>query len=521
MPELYSLYEFASGYALLHVAEWEQIGQDSEAVQEAVQDFSRLSSMCKLKAFHPFADAEEALNNMNAVANGTVTDELKNFLELNLPKKKTKYTLGVCDPSIGKSLVDAGFSVSYDKNVIELLRGTRCHFTRFSKGLSEFDLDRARCGLAHNYSRTKMQLDPNRQDKPIIQSIALIDSLDKNINLFAMRVREWYCWHFPELGKIITDNIKFAETARLIGVRDSFDPNDEEKFQALVSICEGSEDLAKEVCQAIKTSMGQDIVEADMVNIDKFAEQVVKLAQQRKNLGGYLGTKLDVVAPNLKSVVGDTVAARLISQAGSLVNLCKYPASTVQILGAEKALFRALKTKGNTPKYGLLFQSSFIGRAAQKNKGRISRYLANKCSIASRIDNFSNVQSNVFGERLREQVEERLKFLTEGVAPRKNLDVMREAVAEYGAVVAETETANKKKKKKSKKAKKAEESEDAAPAAEAAVAAEEGVVESSEDKKAKKKKKRAAEEEPVEAAVEVEEAPKKKKKKVVQPADDE
>ncbi|MCP5810082.1 Nop domain-containing protein, partial [Klebsiella pneumoniae] len=88
-------------------------------------------------------------------------------------------------------------------------------------------------------------------------------------------------------------------------------------------------------------------------------------------------------------------------------NLAKYPASTLQILGAEKALFRALKTRSNTPKYGLLYHSTFIGRAGLKNKGRISRYLANKCSIASRIDCFSEMQSAVFGEKLRQQVEDR------------------------------------------------------------------------------------------------------------------
>merc|ERR1711915_1152817 len=99
----------------------------------------------------------------------------------------------------------------------------------------------------------------------------------------------------------------------------------------------------------------------------------------------------------------------------------------VQILGAEKALFRALKTKGNTPKYGLIFHSTFIGRAQQKNKGRISRYLANKCSIASRIDCFSDEPTTVFGDKLKDQVEERLAFLTEGTTPRKNLEVMQEA----------------------------------------------------------------------------------------------
>merc|ERR1711904_430793 len=163
-------------------------------------------------------------------------------------------------------------------------------------------------------------------------------------------------------------------------------------------------------------------------NIDRFAGEVISLAQMRKTLHEYLKAKMDLVAPNLASLIGEIIGARLISHAGSLINLAKYPASTVQILGAEKALFRALKTKGNTPKYGLIFHSSFIGRAQQKNKGRISRYLANKCSVASRIDCFSDEATTIFGEKLRDQVEERLAFLTEGTTPRKNLEVMQEAI---------------------------------------------------------------------------------------------
>ena len=129
------------------------------------------------------------------------------------------------------------------------------------------------------------------------------------------------------------------------------------------------------------------------------------------------------------------------------MNLSKYPSSTVQILGAEKALFRALKKKGNTPKYGLIYHSTFIGRAGTKNKGRISRFLANKCSIASRIDCFSEDATDVFGSKLKEQVEERLKFFDSGAIPRKNVDVMKEAIEEAAVAI-------KKAKKKSKKEKK-------------------------------------------------------------------
>merc|ERR1712003_313430 len=191
-----------------------------------------------------------------------------------------------------------------------------------------------------------------------------------------------------------------------------------------------------------------------------FAKRTISLAEYRQKLHAYLVDRMSGIAPNLAELVGELVGARLISHAGSLTNLAKYPASTVQILGAEKALFRALKTKGNTPKYGLIFHSSFIGRAQQKNKGRISRYLANKCSMASRIDCFSDEATTGYGEKLRDQVEERLAFLTEGTKPRKNIEVMQEAMKEVA--------------KRLRKKKKKAEAKDAATAEGEAV--EEGIV---------------------------------------------
>ena len=149
-------------------------------------------------------------------------------------------------------------------------------------------------------------------------------------------------------------------------------------------------------------------------------------------------------------------------QAGSLTNLAKAPASTVQILGAEKALFRALKTKGNTPKYGIIYHSTFIGRADGKNKGRISRYLANKCSIATRIDSFADEPSNLYGQKLRDQVEERLKFYETGAAPRKNIDVMEEVAKHLraGKDAMDEDDDAKQKKKKDKKTPKKRKAED-------------------------------------------------------------
>ena len=212
-----------------------------------------------------------------------------------------------------------------------------------------------------------------------------------------------------------------------------------------------------------------DISEVDLTNVHTFVARLVSLSEYRAQLFTYLQSKMEIVAPNLASLIGDVVGARLISHAGSLVNLAKAPASTIQILGAEKALFRALKTKGNTPKYGLIFHSSFIGRAAAKNKGRISRYLANKCAIASRIDSFSEVSTSKFGAKLRDQVEQRLTFYETGAAPQKNLDVMRKIIDELreergdmAEELSEALAAGSKKSKKEKKEKKEKKAKKAA-----------------------------------------------------------
>lgn len=254
----------------------------------------------------------------------------------------------------------------------------------------------------------------------IIQAIALLDQLDKDINTFAMRVREWYSWHFPELKAIVPDNFLFARCASFIKDKSKLT---EESLPGLTEIV-GDEEIAKRILKAARTSMGMDTVENDMLNIIIFTDRMISLALYRKQLYSYLEEKMATVAPNLSALIGETVAARLIQKAGSLTSLAKCPASTVQILGAEKALFRALKTKGNTPKYGLIYHSSFIGRASAQNKGRISRYLANKCSIASRIDSFIEVPTRAYGDQLREQVEERLGFYDNGATPRRNVDVM-------------------------------------------------------------------------------------------------
>lgn len=251
--------------------------------------------------------------------------------------------------------------------------------------------------------------------------------MDKDINTFSMRLKEWFAWHFPEMTKICNDNQIYAKLVLLFDAKR--DACNDEALDEIKDIML-DEEKAQQVVDAAKISMGFEMRDEDSLQIVKWAERVVQLTQFREELAEYLKQRMAAVAPNLSTLIGEMVGSKLISHAGGLTNLAKYPASTIQILGAEKALFRAMKTKGKTPKYGLIFNSSFIGRASAKNKGKISRYLANKCAIASRVDCFSETPTSKFGEGLKDQVEERLKFVTSGTKPRKNKEALAEVLDE-------------------------------------------------------------------------------------------
>lgn len=429
----YLLHESSVGYAVFRTAlQPDTVGSRLKEVQDSVQSLEKFGKMVKLVSFAPFQGAAQALQNANEVSEGIASEFLLSLLEVNLPKsgKKNKITLGVADKNLAGAIKGAFPGLECETGdtseiVQDLLRGVRQHAHKLLKQLQEGDVERANLGLGHAYSRARVKFSVQKNDNHIIQAIATLDNLDKAINLFSQRVREWYSWHFPELIRIVSDNYTYAKLALFIGPKERL--SDANLHELAAQVNDDSE-IAQSIIDVAKVSMGQAISDADIDNVTTFASKVVSLANYRKTLHSYLVSKMGIVAPNLGILIGEMVGARLISHAGSLTNLSKYPASTVQILGAEKALFRALKTKGNTPKYGLIYHASAIGRASQKNKGRISRFLANKCSIASRIDNFSEAPTTRFGEALKAQVEERLNFYDSGAAPMKNELAMHNAM---------------------------------------------------------------------------------------------
>ena len=443
---LYLLYESPTGYALFQrLTSASEIAATDLELQKSLSTLNAVQGLVKLVSFAPFTSPENALEDCVCITEGLMSPFLSTFLQSNLPKVGGKsaatWELGVADTKLGSAIHESlKYPIVCNDSIGELCRIIRVHIEALLPDHEAGDIRQAQCGLGHAFSRNKVKFNVHRSDNMIIQASALIEHMDKGVNLLGMRVKEWYGWHFPELAREVAEPLKFAKVALLVQNRATLESQEAEAVKAALQEIVEDEAVAARVYEKAVTSMGGDMADVDWINIQAFAERVVSLAQYRIDLHTYLNAKMMAVAPNLTQLMGQQIGAKLISKAGSLTNLAKAPASTIQILGAEKALFRALKKKkGNTPKYGLIFHSTFIQRAAKEHRGKISRYLANKAALACRIDCFMDQPPEVFGEKLREQVEGRLAFFDSGSKQKSNAQVMTEALEQYYAVLRKRE----------------------------------------------------------------------------------
>lgn len=402
---MFVLYETPAGYAIFKLLDEKKL-QEIDNLYLEFETPEKANKIVKLKHFEKFADTTEALSAATAAVEGKVSKPLKKTLK-KLVSDDVQSQLLVADAKLGSAIKDKlSLPCVANTAVQELMRCIRSQSESLLSGLPKKEMTAMALGLAHSLSRYKLKFSPDKIDTMIVQAQCLLDDLDKELNNYMMRAREWYGWHFPELGKILTDNIAFIKTIKLVGTRDNMATTD------LSDIL--PEELEEKVKEAAEISMGTEISGEDIINIQNLCDEILSINEYRTHLYDYLKTRMMAMAPNLTVLVGETIGARLIAHAGSLVNLAKHPASTVQILGAEKALFRALKTKKDTPKYGLIFHASLIGSASTKNKGKISRSLAAKASLATRVDAFGEDVSMELGTEHRAKLEMRLRLLEEG-----------------------------------------------------------------------------------------------------------
>lgn len=364
-----------------------------------------LNDILSLHHFERFKSTTEAVNSAASLLDSKIGKKLKKAIKKSIVKQNLVEELAVADPKLGTKIKE-----KYDINCVstnavqELMSLIRYKVDDLIPEWSSEDNMVMELGTSHGIGRYKLKFSPDKVDTMIVQAVSLLDDLDKELNNYIMRCREWYGWHFPELSKIIPDHMTYVNTIMTIGMRAAAVETD------LSQVIDDEETIAK-VKEYAEISMGTDIADEDLENIKFLCQNIIELTEYRAQLYDYLRNRMMTIAPNLTILVGELVGARLISHAGSLMNLAKHPASTVQILGAEKALFRALKTKHDTPKYGLIYHAQLVGQSNAQMKGKMSRMLAAKAALATRVDALGDEPTNALGTEHRAKLESRLKML--------------------------------------------------------------------------------------------------------------
>ena len=264
-----------------------------------------------------------------------------------------------------------------------------------------------------------------KRDLVVAQAINMIDDIDRILNLMASRIREWYNIHFPELNRLVDEHERFIRLVKELGHRDNFTV---EKLRKLGLPREKAEQIAS----AASKSVGAELRDEDLAKVREACARALELYALRRSLERYIDAVMDEIAPNLKAVTGPLLGARLISLAGGLEKLAKLPSSTVQVLGAEKALFRALRTGAKPPKHGVIFQHYYVKGSKKWQRGKIARALAGKISIAARIDAFSG---RYIGDQLKADLDRRVKEIKEKYPrpPKKPVRVRKPRRARRGA----------------------------------------------------------------------------------------
>ena len=255
----------------------------------------------------------------------------------------------------------------------------------------EIGLSKSQDEIIQTYEKLaiyKIKKSSQEEDKLLIQAINSVDDIDESISKLVERIRDWYTIYFPEMDTI----------------------SNNETYIKLIAESENREDILENFnehfTEEIEESTGADIEEDDLLMLKSFAESIYSLQKSRKELETYIDSKMEAIAPNLRDLLGSTLGAKLIAHIGSIKRLATYPASVIQIMGAEKAIFRHLKTGERPPKHGLIFQHPSVRGAKWWNRGKIARNLALKITLAVRKDVFSGEYNPSIAEDYLKKVEQ-------------------------------------------------------------------------------------------------------------------
>ncbi|KAM5229302.1 nucleolar protein 58 isoform 4-T4 [Ctenodactylus gundi] len=350
------LFETSVGYAIFKVLNEKKL-QEVDSLWKEFETPEKANKIVKLKHFEKFQDTAEALAAFTALMEGKINKQLKKVLKKIV--KEAHEPLAVADAKLGGVIKEKlNLSCIHSPVVNELMRGIRSQMDGLIPGVEPREMAAMCLGLAHSLSRYRLKFSADKVDTMIVQAISLLDDLDKELNNYIMRCREWYGWHFPELGKIISDNLTYCKCLQKVGDRKNY---------ASATLSELlPEEVEAEVKAAAEISMGTEVSEEDICNILHLCTQVIEISEYRTQLYEYLQNRMMAIAPNVTVMVGELVGARLIAHAG---------------------------------------------QTSPKHKGKISRMLAAKTVLAIRYDAFGEDSSSAMGVENRAKLEARLRSL--------------------------------------------------------------------------------------------------------------
>lgn len=340
-----------------------------------------------------FPDSAAAVEDVIALNMGNPTEALKEIV--GTLSDKFPDEIVVEDPLLARALSSViEISVRVDDNCSVIKRFRTGHDDHLvGKGIveSKKQVTSFRQEVALLIAKATISTASEEKDILIKHAIDAIGELDKAINVLTMRVREWYSTHHPSLSAAIEDQETFVRVVQEFGGKTQFH---EDAILALGI----PENTVRSIIESLTGDTGADLSDLDLAVIRSLATRIMDQYVMRSELEEYISTMMIAVAPNITVLVGPLVGARLISLAGSLKELARKPSSTIQVFGAEKALFRSIKTGTDPPKHGVIYQVPEIHSAPYWQRGRIARALAGKLSIAARIDAYSKRK---MGEKLK------------------------------------------------------------------------------------------------------------------------
>lgn len=358
-------------------------------------------------------DAEFKLSKFSMVLKGALIDELKSVIGEAVSEgfREVQVSPNTILPALAKeypALSFKEFDHPLNMEKIFVKSGLISEVEAYRKQVKE---------VLDKLVAVKLREAVARRDMMIVHAIHIIEDLDKQINAFYTRSREWYGLHFPELADLVDDLEDYMRIIAEFGSRKNLEEKEFEKIFGAKK--------AKEIIEKAKTSMGAELSPEDEERLKEVAREGLRLIKLRREQERYLEELMSAEAPNLAAIAGPILGAKLISMAGGLEKLARLPASTIQILGAEKALFRFFRTGKGAPKHGIIFQSPIIHGAPRWMRGKLARALATKIAIAAKIDYYTRDDRS---SELREALERRIKeihekYKTPPIKPRKKREL--------------------------------------------------------------------------------------------------